>query len=95
MSFKEISGVYEISDRHPEFNDIYNNTKGTYKRPTEIIAKCRAYKREKAKIDYPMEFQACFQKQNMMINSAIIEIDVVRIVVNRDGENVTGFEKIE
>ncbi|MCK5477060.1 MAG: hypothetical protein KAI55_04015 [Candidatus Aenigmarchaeota archaeon] len=91
LSFKEIKGIYEISNRYPEFSDIYNNTKGKSKRPIEIIAKSRIVKNNSSN-----EFSSMFSitKQDDK-NSVIIEIDIVRIVINRAGEEYVAFEVME
>ncbi|MCK5476824.1 MAG: hypothetical protein KAI55_02805 [Candidatus Aenigmarchaeota archaeon] len=90
LSFREIKGIYEISNRHPEFTEIYNNMKGKNKRPIEIIAKGRIAKKNSGN-----EFTCMFSKtKHDDKNTVVIEIDIIRIVVKRDGENVAGFEKI-
>ncbi len=90
LSFKEIKGVYEISNRYPEFTEIYNNTRGESKRPIEIIAKCRIAKNKSNN-----EFIGVFSKTKQDDkNAVIVEINIVRIVVKRDGDNIIGFEEI-
>ncbi|MCK5176505.1 MAG: hypothetical protein KAQ92_02155, partial [Candidatus Aenigmarchaeota archaeon] len=90
LSFKEIKGVYEISNRYPEFTEIYNNTRGESKRPIEIIAKGRITKNKSNN-----EFIGVFSKTKQDDkNSVIVEIDIIRIFVKRDGEEVVGFEEI-
>ncbi|MCK5176452.1 MAG: hypothetical protein KAQ92_01885, partial [Candidatus Aenigmarchaeota archaeon] len=76
---------------YPEFTEIYNNTKGKSKRPIEIIVKGMIVKNSPKK-----EFSEVFSKHKKHDdNSVIVEIDIIRIFVKRDGEDVVGFEEIK
>ena len=91
ISFREIKGIYEISSRHPELNDIYNNINGKSKRPIEIIVRGKISKNNQGN-----EFNSVFSKtKHDDKNSVIVEIGWIRIIISRDREGVVGFEEIK
>ncbi|MCK5476997.1 MAG: hypothetical protein KAI55_03680 [Candidatus Aenigmarchaeota archaeon] len=102
-SFIEHKGIYDISNRHPEFEKIYENIDCTYKRPIEIIAKCRIKNKTMMNKKYSISnifglIEGKKQRSEEDRNFADIQIDVLRIIANKKGndeKNKIVFEDIK